>query len=90
MANDTANAGTRFEEWAAAMGASVDEVATAWQDLERRGLATESAGQVTISPLAMRRATSDVQRRLCAPWRAIFIPQFQISDRKLRWDVRDR
>jgi uncharacterized protein (DUF433 family) len=66
MANDPTNPESRFEGWSAAIGATTEETATAWQELERRGLATESAGQVTVSPLAMRRATSDVQRRLAA------------------------
>lgn len=64
MANDSTKPETRFEEWAASIGVSKEEVASAWQDLERRGLARESAGQVTLSPLAMRRSTSDTQRRL--------------------------
>jgi uncharacterized protein (DUF433 family) len=66
MANDSTKPETWFEEWAAASGATVEEVASAWQDLERRGLVKVSAGELTISALAMRRATSDVQRRLAA------------------------
>jgi uncharacterized protein (DUF433 family) len=66
MANDSTKPETRFEEWAASIGVSTEEVASAWQDLERRGLARVSAGQVTLSPLAMRRSTSDTQRRLAA------------------------
>ncbi len=56
----------RFEEWAAATAVSVDQIAAAWQDLVRRGVAAESAGQITISSLAMRRAISAEQRRLAA------------------------
>lgn len=66
MTNNTAGASTRVEEWAASAGASADEIVAAWQDLVRRGLATETAEQITLSPLAMRRATSDPQRRLAA------------------------
>ncbi len=66
MTNSTAGADTNFETWATATGVSADEVAAAWQNLVRRGLASEAAGQITLSPLAMRRATSDAQRRLTA------------------------
>lgn len=66
MTNHTANAETNLKEWATATGASADEVAATWQDLVRRGLAAESAGQITLSPLALRRSTSDTQRRLAA------------------------
>lgn len=66
MANDSTSLESQFKEWSAAIGVTTEETATAWQDLERRGLAAESAGRITISPLAMRRATSDVQRRLAA------------------------
>jgi DNA-binding transcriptional regulator YhcF (GntR family) len=50
---------TEFAAWAVAIGVSADEVKAAWQDLQRRGLVTIKRGQVTVSPLAMRRATSD-------------------------------
>jgi uncharacterized protein (DUF433 family) len=66
MTNNTASASTKVEEWAAATGSGVDEISAAWQDLTRRGLAAETAGQITLSPLALRRATSDTQRRLAA------------------------
>lgn len=66
MTNHTASATLDFEAWATATGASAGELAAAWQDLVRRGLATEDAGQITLSPLALRRATSDAQRRLAA------------------------
>lgn len=66
MTNHTASAEANLKDWATATGASVDEVAAAWQDLVRRALATEAAGQITLSPLALRRATSDTQRRLAA------------------------
>jgi len=66
MTNHTTAAETNLKEWATATGASTDEVAAAWHDLVRRGLAAESTGQITLSPLALRRATSDTQRRLAA------------------------
>ena len=53
---------TSFEAWARAIGVSADEVQAAWQELQRRGLVSVRRGKVTLSPLAMRRATSDVQR----------------------------
>src|SRR5262249_41774990 len=66
MTNHTTAAETNLKEWATATGASTDEVAAAWHDLVRRGLAAESTGQITLSPLALPRATSDTQRRLAA------------------------
>jgi len=57
---------TDFAQWAAAIGVNADEVKAAWEDLQRRGLVAMKRGQVTVSPLAMRRATSDAQRRLAA------------------------
>ncbi len=62
ISNDIAN----FEEWAVATGATVEEATAAWHDLVRRGLAAMGEGGITVSPLAMRRATSDAQRRLAA------------------------
>jgi uncharacterized protein (DUF433 family) len=58
--------GKNFESWAAVLEVSPEEVNAAWQDLSRRGLVSTGRGQVTVSPLAMRRATSEVQRRLAA------------------------
>jgi uncharacterized protein (DUF433 family) len=55
-----------LESWAAAVGATPREVETAWQDLLRRGLAAVKSGKCTVSPLALRRANSPVQRRLAA------------------------
>src|SRR5919197_6626500 len=55
-----------FAEVAAVLGVGTEEVQAAWQDLQRRGLVAARRGTVTISPLAMRRATSDIQRRLAA------------------------
>src|SRR5579862_1047538 len=52
--------------WTAAIGATAEEVKTAWEDLLRRGLATVRGGKRTVSPLALRRAGNDVQRRLAA------------------------
>ncbi len=53
-----------FESWAVAVGATAAETKAVWEDLRRRGLAAVSGGEVTVSPLAMRRANSTVQRRL--------------------------
>src|SRR5437870_7096201 len=64
--NDTSVSQADLKEWASATGANADEVMAAWQDLARRGLAAEAAGQITVSPLALRRAISDTQRRLAA------------------------
>lgn len=58
--------GTKFEDWAVATGVGAEEVENAWQELERRGLVAAQRGKVTVSPLALRRATSDAQRRLAA------------------------
>ena len=58
------SAEARFEEWAAATGISAIEVAEAWQELVRRGLTAVDEGELTVSPLAMRRAASEAQRRL--------------------------
>lgn len=55
-----------LEDWAAALDASADEIKTAWDDLQRRGLASVRRGKILLSPLAMRRANSDMQRRLTA------------------------
>jgi len=63
--SNTANT-AKVDEWAAATECGAEETETAWQDLLRRGLAREDAGQITLSPLAMRRATSAAQRRLAA------------------------
>ena len=64
--SDTLIAAARFEEWAAAISASVEETTTAWNDLTRRGLAKMEESSVTVSPLAMRRSGSDTQRRLAS------------------------
>jgi uncharacterized protein (DUF433 family) len=55
-----------LESWAAAVGATAEEVTRAWDDLQRRGLAAVKGGHGTVSPLALRRANSPVQRRLAA------------------------
>lgn len=55
-----------LESWAIAIDANVDQTETAWNDLQRRGLAKVRRGKVLLSPLAMRRANSDVQRRLAS------------------------
>ena len=48
------------------LGTSKQEVKEAIEDLKRRGLAREEKGRIVLSPLAMRRAISDVQRKLAA------------------------
>lgn len=55
-----------WKELAIAVGASSEGVEAAWEDLRRRGLVSAQRGKVTVSPLALRRATTDVQRRLAA------------------------
>lgn len=54
------------ESWAAAVGATAEETRVAWNDLRRRGLAAVRGAKTTVSPFAMRRALSPVQRRLAA------------------------
>jgi uncharacterized protein (DUF433 family) len=54
------------ETWAAAVGAKSEEVKAAWEDLRARGLATVKGANHTVSPLALRRANSAVQRQLAA------------------------
>ncbi|MGH9840380.1 MAG: DUF433 domain-containing protein [Blastocatellia bacterium] len=44
----------------------MNEVTAAWRDLARRGLASAEENAISISPLAMRRAGSDAQRRLAS------------------------
>lgn len=66
MTNNPAGVETNFAEWATVTGSSAQDIAAAWQDLVRRGLAEESAGQITVTPLALRRAISGLQRRLVA------------------------
>jgi uncharacterized protein (DUF433 family) len=58
--------GLPLDSWAAAVGTTAEEVKTAWDDLQRRGLAAVKAGNNVVSPLAMRRANTQVQRRLAA------------------------
>ncbi len=52
--------------WATAIGASVEQTDAAWDDLLRRGLAAVKGAKYSFSPLALRRANSDTQRRLAA------------------------
>ncbi len=58
--------GMKLRNWAVAIGVDTEEVKIAWQELERRGLVATRRGKITVSPLALRRATSDGQRRLAA------------------------
>jgi uncharacterized protein (DUF433 family) len=53
-----------FDILAAAISASEEEAKTAWEGLRRRRLIADD--EKTISPLAMRRATSDTERRLAS------------------------
>ena len=55
-----------LESWAAAVGAPAAEVKAAWEDLQRRGLASIEGGGRVVSSLALRRANHPVQRRLAA------------------------
>jgi len=55
-----------LEAWAAAVATTAEDVRTAWDDLQRRGLGTTKGGRFTVSPLALRRANSPVQRKLAA------------------------
>lgn len=58
--------GMDFNAWAGEIGANEAETRDAWHDLVRRGLAAPADGRPALSPLAMRRATTDTQRRLAA------------------------
>ena len=62
MAKKTAPAA--LASWTAAVGATAEEIKAAWEDLLRRRLVTVRSGKRIVSPLALRRASSDVQRRL--------------------------
>jgi len=53
-----------FSELTTVIGASSEEIQTAWQELQRRALISDD-GQ-TVSPLAMRRATTDTERQLAS------------------------
>ena len=61
-----ATKGTNFDDWAGVLETSVEDAKAAWQELHRRGLVSVRRGQITVSPWAMRRATSEAQRRLAA------------------------
>ncbi len=63
MANSNNQQG-RFKDLAAAIGATSEEIAFAWQELQRRGLISDDGK--TVSPLAMRRASTDNERRLAS------------------------
>lgn len=55
-----------FESWAAAVGATAAEVKAAWEVMHRRGLVAVKGAKHSVSSLAMRRANSQVERRLAA------------------------
>lgn len=53
-----------FGDLATAIGTTVGEAKTAWREMHRRGLIADDGK--TVSPLAMRRATADIERRLAS------------------------
>jgi uncharacterized protein (DUF433 family) len=55
-----------LDSWSVAIGATSEQVKIAWDDLLRRELAAVKGGKPTVSPLALRRANSAVQRKLAA------------------------
>lgn len=63
MSNDN-NLQDQFKELASAIGTTSEELATAFQELQRRGLISDDGK--TVSPLAMRRATTDTERQLAS------------------------
>jgi len=60
------NSGNEIElaEWAETLEIDIAQLQKEWEDLRRRRLISVRAGKVSLSPLAMRRATNDTQRRL--------------------------
>src|SRR5215831_5283158 len=62
----SSNSEIDFQQWAAATGDTEEDVKAAWMELLRRGLVSRKSGNATALPLAMRRATSDTERRLAA------------------------
>lgn len=58
--------GLPLDSWAVVIGATTEQVRTAWEDLQRRGLAVVKGAKHTVSPLVLRRANSPVQRKLAA------------------------
>jgi len=60
------NRGPNFDRWAEATGVPLEELKSAWRELLRRGLVSAKYGRVTTSPLAMRRASTDAERRLAS------------------------
>ncbi len=55
-----------FEGWARGTGRDVEEVRAAWHGLRRRGLASMKRAKPAVSQLAMRRASTDPERRLAS------------------------
>jgi uncharacterized protein (DUF433 family) len=55
-----------LDSWAVVVGATTEQVKTAWDDLQRRGLAAMKGGKHTVSSPALRCANSAVQRKLAA------------------------
>lgn len=60
------NKPSNIEAWASSIGLSVEQVKAAWEELRRRRLLSMKRDKVEVSPLAMRRAVSDAERRLTA------------------------
>ncbi|MBI4673457.1 MAG: DUF433 domain-containing protein [Chloroflexi bacterium] len=58
--------GHALAEMAAILRTQISNVKSEWADLKRRGLLVTRAGQVRISPWAMRRARNDLQRRMAS------------------------
>jgi uncharacterized protein (DUF433 family) len=56
----------QWNTWAVELRVTPDEIETAWQDLARRGLVSNANDEIQVSPLAMRRASSDLQRQLAS------------------------
>lgn len=65
----------RFAQWAKVIGTSEEEVKKAFKELKRKGLVREEKGRIIPSPLAMRRATSDVQRKLASILSGYFLTE---------------
>ena len=63
MSNDNAH-DNGFGDLAAAIGTTEEEAKAALCELQRRGLVADD--EKTVSPLAMRRATTDTERRLAS------------------------
>jgi len=70
--NRRADKVTKLEAWASAVGVGVADIKGAWQELRRRGLVSVKRDKVVVSPLAMRRAASDAERKLGSSLERLF------------------